>query len=303
MDINRLDINTRDYNTTGKGVFVARSEKKPDGKRLWDKKHVCLYCLKQYSKLARHLQQVHSKELEVQRALSYNTSSKKRKEAWKNLMCKGDFAHNIKVFEEGSGESIPCKRPRIEKEGTCYVQCKQCLCTYLSSDLWRHDKKAHPENKPTTKSKYHHQIESASLMPVSNAANQKFREKILDKMANDDVSLIARTDYDIVVFGQRKFLKYARNIHQYNHIRKQMRELARFVQSARKTDSSIVSLRNCVHPQKFDTCVRAVKSLCCFNESTQLYGIPSLAKKIGHSLHKVAVKVKTDAMAKGDKQL
>lgn len=78
-------------------ICVARSKKKPDGKRIWDKKHVCLYCLKQYAKLAWHLKHVHVKKVKVQRPLAYNTKSKERKEAWKSLMCKGDFAHTISL--------------------------------------------------------------------------------------------------------------------------------------------------------------------------------------------------------------
>ena len=55
---------------------------------------------------------------------------KKRKQAWKDITIKGDFAHNMKVYEKG--EIIPCKRPQIAIQGTKYVQCKECLGTYHS---------------------------------------------------------------------------------------------------------------------------------------------------------------------------
>ncbi|KAH3888304.1 hypothetical protein DPMN_012336 [Dreissena polymorpha] len=41
-------------------IHVATSKKTNEGKRIWDKIHVCIY-----PKLARHLEQVHGNELEV----------------------------------------------------------------------------------------------------------------------------------------------------------------------------------------------------------------------------------------------
>ena len=75
-------------------IIVKKSIKHPNGSRIWDKKHTCLYCSKSYPKLAKHLQQVHSGELEVQRALAFEKSSRERREAWKSLLQKGDFSHN-----------------------------------------------------------------------------------------------------------------------------------------------------------------------------------------------------------------
>ncbi|XP_071839517.1 uncharacterized protein [Apostichopus japonicus] len=42
------------------------------GKRKWDKHQYCVYCMKTYAKLPRHLEQVHLKEKEVAEALSYD---------------------------------------------------------------------------------------------------------------------------------------------------------------------------------------------------------------------------------------
>ena len=56
-------------------------------------------------------------------------------------------------------------------------------------------------------------------MPVSSVAKQEFREKILDKLANNEISFIARSDIDIVTSGQKMFCKYVHNPHQFNYIR------------------------------------------------------------------------------------
>jgi hypothetical protein len=112
-------------------------------------------------------------------------------------------------------------------------------------------KNAHPDARKKTAVKRSHQVVSVSLMPVNPAVKEQFRETILNKMINDDVSLIARTDSLITIFGQRKFTKTARNTHNFGHIIQKMRELARFVQMARKMNKTVTSLKDCINPTKF----------------------------------------------------
>lgn len=286
------------------GMFVAVSKKKEDGTRKWDKRHECVYCGKVYpGKLPRHLQAMHKTELAVQIALSYEKGSKNRKRVWKDITNQGDFAHNIRVYEKGEGEILPCKRPRIATEGTQYVQCKECKGTYLRSSLWRHVKAAHPKKKGESHVKSSHQVDSASLLPVSSGASQEFKEKVLYKMTNDAISIVVRMDKDIVTFGQKQFTKHARNPHQFNYIKQKMRELGRFLVEARAVDCSIQTLRDCIDAQKFSVCITAVKNLCGYDETSMLFETPSLANKIGHSLHKVARRVRLIAMGTGEKDL
>ena len=50
------------------------------GKKRQLKNHSCLYCEKQISKMARHLEQVHADELEVAKVLNLTKKSKERRE-------------------------------------------------------------------------------------------------------------------------------------------------------------------------------------------------------------------------------
>lgn len=153
------------------GVYALPSQKTADGKRKWDKKQSCVFCSKLYPKLPRHLEKIHSKEVEVQRALAFEKGSKERKEAWKSMRNKGNFAHNMMVYNQGKGQVIPCKRPRTSIEGTKYIQCKECKGTYRRSELWRHVKAAHSnKNGEKQRTKNSHQLDSAALLPVSNVA-------------------------------------------------------------------------------------------------------------------------------------
>lgn len=82
-----------------------------------------------------------------------------------------------------------------------------------------------------------------------------------------------------------------------------MRELARFVNSGRAIDSSVLSLRDCIDSLKFLVCVEAVKVLCGYDNDNMTFTTPSLARKLGHALHKVARQLKTKAIQNGDKEM
>ena len=74
------------------------------------KKHSCVFCGKLYSKIARHLEQVHYNEVEVAKILVLPKKSKARMEAWKLLANKGDFAHNQEARTENKGMILPAYR-------------------------------------------------------------------------------------------------------------------------------------------------------------------------------------------------
>jgi len=126
---------------------------------------------------------------------------------WKEIMNKGDFAYNCKVFCNEKGEIIPSKRPSKPKQATNYVECSFCSETYLNNDLWRHVKSSHSQINKKLKMFRKHQVASAAIMPVSKVAEPAFRENVLDKMSNDKVALIARNDSEICSYGQRMYKK------------------------------------------------------------------------------------------------
>lgn len=289
---------------TAKTIRVAVSKKSDIGKRIWDKRHSCLYCSKKYPKLARHLEQKHSGEIEVQRALAFKKSSKERKAVWRDIMNRGDLEHNTRVFQDQKGEIIPYKRPSSVRAGTDYIECDTCSGTFLRKDLWRHVKNRHPGKTQNTKnSRKYHQVASAVLIPVSEVADADFRVAILNKLSNDRISLIARNDDAIVLFGQRMFRKNGNKNHQHQYIRQKMRELARFLDCAREIDNTVESLRDLINSTKFLVCVEAVKRVCGYKGDSMTFNTPSLAQKLGHSLHKVARQLKIRAVKAGDHEM
>ena len=60
-------------------MTVKASSNAKKGKRVWDKKHYCVYCEKPNGKMARHLERKHGGEIDVAKALSYSKGSKTRR--------------------------------------------------------------------------------------------------------------------------------------------------------------------------------------------------------------------------------
>ena len=109
---------------------------------------------------------------------------------------------------------------------------------------------------------------------------------ILGMMKRDEFSILVRNDPLITSYGEKLFQKHGHLEHLHQHISCKMRELARLVTAARKLDSGVTWLAECLSPDKFDMVVKAVKELCGFAQEENKYKTPSLALKLGHSLKK-----------------
>ena len=82
-----------------------------------------------------------------------------------------------------------------------------------------------------------------------------------------------------------------------------MRQLARFLNSARAVDSSVLTLQDCIDSTIFSVYVEAVKHLCGYDSKEMTFTTPSLAKKIGHALHTVGRQVKTKSIKHGYQEM
>ena len=74
------------------------------------KTHYCYYCELSGFKLARHLENNHGQEVEVDRELSLPKRSKKRQNAWLELAREGDYKVNIKNLRKNSGKISASQR-------------------------------------------------------------------------------------------------------------------------------------------------------------------------------------------------
>ena len=180
---------------------------------MYDKTHSCFYCKKEYSKIARHLQQVHSDEEEVQLALSYPVNYEKREKQFEKLFRIGNFNHNTRVLETKRGEVKVVRRPTSEdSDPNNYLPCKFCHGFFSGDELWRHAPKCsfrdEGENPSSKRMKYEERFMVAGGK-FPNGCSHMLSEKVISIMAYDAISIAVGGDKTILGLGSDMLEKEA----------------------------------------------------------------------------------------------
>src|SRR5664279_4525405 len=97
-----------------------------NGKRVYDKRHYCMYCDKSSTNLSKHLLNKHKTEDHVQEIMRHPMKSLARKLALEKCRNFGDFHHNCEVIKAGEGEIIPWRSPPDNVSAKEYVPCPCC---------------------------------------------------------------------------------------------------------------------------------------------------------------------------------
>ncbi|XP_037396315.1 uncharacterized protein LOC119263848 isoform X1 [Pygocentrus nattereri] len=268
-------------------ITVKCSTKTDNGKRIWNKKHFCLYCKKPNSKIARHLERKHGEETEVAQALSFPKGSKRRAALLEEIRNKGDFEHNIDVLENGDGQLITWRQPKANASPNNYLPCPQCWGFFVKTDLWKHEISCRVRQAKNLKKTKRIQSCASRLVPVSSSVSSGCKD-VLHSMHQDEISICVRNDPLICKFGDVLFEKHGHNKFQHSYIAQKMRELGRFLIAAREIDNSVCMLQDVLVPGKFQTVVEATRTVSGFMASQNEYKTPSLACKIGYSLKRAA---------------
>ncbi|KAI5610799.1 zinc finger MYM-type protein 4-like isoform X3 [Silurus asotus] len=103
------------------------------------KKQFCVYCQKSNTKIARHLERMHSKETDVAFALSFPKRSKRRHMLLEQLRKKGNYQHNIEVIRNGNGDIVMQKQTKRKRSAMEYLPCQYCLAFFLRVGLAKHE--------------------------------------------------------------------------------------------------------------------------------------------------------------------
>ncbi|KAL1005200.1 hypothetical protein UPYG_G00055880 [Umbra pygmaea] len=287
-------------------LTIKTCSKTKDGKRLYDKKHFCIYCMKPNSKISRHLERKHGNEVDVVRACSFPKGSKKRSALLEELRNKGDYQHNILVLEEGKGQIVTWRQPPGNASIEDYLPCSHCLAFFVKSELWRHEAscRAKKEGKrpkseePGTRKRV--QSLASHLIPISKSASQGC-QKIIHKMQQDSVAFHIRNDPFICQFGDALFTERGHELSQHGYISQRLREVGRLMVAVKKLDNSVQYLQDVCKPSRFELVVEAAKKVSGFNPDKNDYSKPSSVIRIGHSLTKAAECLANQSVINGDK--
>ncbi|XP_067299454.1 uncharacterized protein [Pseudorasbora parva] len=260
-------------------------------RRKYNKKQYCLYCNKAISKLARHLESAHSTQLDVAKAFSFKKRSRERKDLLRSLKKRGNFNHNATVASSGDGEMVACRRPTRVRQSNDFSHCKFCQGLYARDSLWRHVRNCPQKVELETRvgqKRIHIDLPKADTV-------QDAVWKIACEMNQDDISLVVRSERDILSLGESMYNGREPNEKRNEYIRQKMREMARLLIIARAT-TPLKSTEDLVMPSNFPHVIQAVRYVAGYDLDSNSYKIPSLALKLGHSLAKVAGIVQCNAI-------
>lgn len=284
------------------GIVVSACQKR-DGKRVYNKRHYCLYCSKSYAKMARHLESSHADTTDVARALSFPKGSKERKKQLDYIRNRGNYAHNAAVMKSGKGELVPFKRPCKKVQGEEFMHCAYCQGLFTRKVLWRHMRtcKLKPQSVPLKPGRNRVQSMCTYTGAVpSNMTKQLWG--VISAMNPDPITDIIKNDKVITDLGQHLLNKGGISAKNKQCVREKMRELGRLVHNARRV-TSLKTLEDCVNPFKYMETVKAVKYTCGYDSETDKFMIPSLANKLGNSLVKVSKLLKAQGLISNDQRL
>jgi hypothetical protein len=266
------------------------------GKRS-QKRQCCVYCEKLDLKLARHLEQDHSSEVEVAKVLNMKKGSNERKRAWAVIAAKGNNLYNTKIKNKGFGTLIPKYRQRKEQDVRKYLPCEFCRMLIVSSDLWKHHKSCVgnenmvKSDAPVRNSK----LLEACCSTDNSGLGEIFRKKVVANMGDDIIGQWAKDDRLIMKFGERRFEKTGNSETSHAHISCRMRELARLAVAMKKKIPTVDNLEKCIQPVMWTSLLETIKEVAGFDPDTCSFQSPSYVEKVGNSLKKVAKMLRTQA--------
>ena len=289
-------------------MYINQLAKTRD-RRIYDKRNSCFFCGKEFSKLARHLQQVHKQEPEVQKALQYKPNDPRRKEQFAKLCRMGNYNHNMSVREQKQGELKVARRPSSSRpvNPSDYLPCKFCCRFFSEADLARHGKTCQENNSAENTSKKQMRYDAILLLSGNefpSGASQELSDHVLSMMALDDVTALVKADQTILLVGSRLIDK--RGKRKAAEVSQQMRILGRMVKEARKLcGNAALKLSHLIKPMHFDTLVTCAKILGgCEQETNEhgkkMFSSPSTALKCGYSLKRASQVLRGQALRNQD---
>ena len=116
-------------------------EEVPQGQIHSNKGNYCFYCSKRVTKICRHLEKSHPKEIKVIEFTALPKLSSERRVMLEKLRKEGNFIHNTTVLRAGTGNLLPDKRTQQPTNKESYVPCLHCKSFFKKRLFWMHEKK------------------------------------------------------------------------------------------------------------------------------------------------------------------
>lgn len=274
-------------------ITIPRVAKTADGRRVYDKRHYCLFCCNSYLKVSRHILDYHADEDMVKCLFEIDKDDEGRRKKLDYMRFKGDYLYNLKTLRTG-GELVVWRRPAPTDlvNVADYIPCQFCLVFITKSEMWRHHKTCDFVTDGISRT-----IEASKLLLFPNqllsSKRRELKALLVDKMKKDDISAIVIRDELILDYGS--FQLENGGLRKMHSISERLRLMARVLRELRQsTKNSDMSLENFIRPEFFDNFVECTKALGGYaitsldGEPVASFSTPSVPLKIGYTLSKCA---------------
>ncbi|XP_046616551.1 uncharacterized protein LOC124303421 [Neodiprion virginianus] len=250
------------------------------------KKYFCLYCHKMQTKLARHLETVHSNEADVKKFIGLPKGNSERQEIIATLRKHGNHILNTdRRFNNGS--LLVCRRPnpRMKKTAKDFIPCAKCKGQYAKSVIrhhWRHCTKLRGENGRII------MVKGRAIMArIHEKAEADVIVRIFAYMREDDIVRTIRYDELIILFANKQYESYSVSQHFFPMIRARLRLLGRFLVAIKRINAEISDFASIYKPGHYDNCIVAVKEVAEYEPRTRKFLHPTVASTLGTLLKQV----------------
>ncbi|XP_076012340.1 uncharacterized protein LOC143004999 [Genypterus blacodes] len=284
-------------------IVVTACQKRSEEKRVYDKRHYCLYCCKPYAKITRHLERAHENKCDVAKALSFRKGSKERKNQLDYIRKRGNYAHNAAVMESGKGKQVLFKQRPKEAQGNDFMHCLYCQGLFTRKVIWRHMRSCTLRSGSVAPKPGKNRVQSMCIYtgPVPSHISKQLWG-VIGAMNPDPITDIIKKDHVIIDLGQHLLNKDGTSAKNQQCVRERMREMGRLIYSARRV-TSFKKMEDLIDPKKYMETVKAVKFTCGYDSESNRFLSPSLANKLGNSLHKVSKLLKAQGLISNNKEL
>ncbi|KMQ87027.1 hypothetical protein RF55_13810 [Lasius niger] len=277
-----------------KDLYIENSSKCSKDK----KRNCCLFCKKLYTKIARHLETIHSNEDEVKKFSLLLKKCTERLKIIDTIRRKGNFQYNTDK-NVGKGDLIVCRRPQASKnkEAKDYLPCAKCHGFFSKISLRQHFYRC------TGRSSKHAKavtiLGRAILGRVHSAANKKLRSVILPVIREDDVYRVIKYDKLIILYGNKLSIKYKLQ-HQHDMIRAHLRLLGRFLLTIKESNKNIIDFESIYHPKFYEDVISTVNKVAGLDDEVGIYSKPTTAAMLGTLIKKVGHVLITECIKRQD---
>ncbi|CAG9826831.1 unnamed protein product [Diabrotica balteata] len=172
---------------------------------------------------------------------------------------------------------------------TEYFACIYCLGHYSKTLLYKHVKVCKQKPIGETNPGKRCLTKSQDFLVSMISKNQDFlkaarlKEEVFTIMRADNISLVAKSDTLICLYGEHLLNKHKRQ-QISTHISNKMREMGRLLIALKTIDKSIVGLFSAMKPECFQNLITATKEISSYDPVEKCYKAPSLALHMGTNL-------------------